>query len=532
MISPVPFAPSSLPPALGEASSNAPSPTLKAPPRRRPSHDDFLGRFTSASRLTSDQYYVQKYPKYVNTTPVFQDDQIKVSYESTWLTEKKGPPFNEDGRFVIETGDKDDRIDIQSLPNNEIGVKVNGRPYQIKLPRNDFFLAGLHVKSKGGDDAIRVDPSVNIPVTIEAGSGRDRIDALGSGEMNVYGGAGDDEITLGRGTSYAEGNDGNDTIRGGTGKAVIYGNNGNDRLFSGVGGKGTFAHVDGGNGNDLIVSQSPFTVAHGGAGDDLMIGTGRTTFYTGQGRDVVLSRSTNDKIFATAGDRISRVVGSTLKQVKIDNNAGKAAFNIVGSDAFKQRTEDDLALLRSSPTAQKMLAELDNAAQRNGAPIDLKETEAASSNYAYANDFTRKKDDALEDYEGIEESPQLGFIENDQRGAAAKGASVHHNAKFTNPHYDALPINSLYHELSHAYNGANGTLLPGRSNPPGEDYPVPNLELQALGQETNAPAFDIDNAPSTPPTNTNPKALTENGLREEMGFPLRTRYYMLPNADE
>ncbi|PRW83117.1 type I secretion protein, partial [Pseudomonas fragi] len=45
------------------------------------------------------------------------------------------------------------------------------------------------------------------------------------------------------------------------------------------------------------------------------------------------------------------------------------------------------------------------------------------------------------------------------------------------------------------------------------------------GQPTNAPPFDFDNDPSTPPTNTNPAWATENGLADELGTSLRERYF-------
>jgi len=50
---------------------------------------------------------------------------------------------------------------------------------------------------------------------------------------------------------------------------------------------------------------------------------------------------------------------------------------------------------------------------------------------------------------------------------------------------------------------------------------VSNQELQALGLPTSAAPFDFDHDPDTAPTTTNPEPFSENGLRRELGLPLR-----------
>ncbi|QJI27689.1 hemolysin [Pseudomonas sp. ADAK18] len=471
--------------------------------------------FTPRSKLTTDQNYVEKYPTYTNSTPLLNDSNIKITHKTTWETPKTPGHINRDNVLQIETGEKSDIIKVSASSGNDIHLEVNGIHYRLKINNHEDYPESLHIKSKGGDDQIRVDPRVTIPITIEGGRGRDRIETLGSGDTRVYGGSGDDDITLGSGDSYAEGNSGNDTMRGGTGKTVMYGNNGNDVMFSGSGSKGTFSYMDGGNGNDIMVSESPMNLMHGGAGADLMYGKGPTTFYTGRGRDTVLANNASDKIYADAGDRIARVAGSTLRQVEI-SNAGHKGLNIEGSDKFKQQVQDDLEFFRNSPTAQKMLNELDQAAERNGSPINIRET-TGRHNYSFTNNFTREHDKQLKDYDDIAESPLLGFVQGNTKGSVATGATIHNNPGFI---FREPPAISLYHEMSHAYNGANGTFLPGMTE--GE----PNGERQAVGLETSAPAFDFDNNPSTPRTTSNPKPFTENALREETGFPRRNSYFL------
>jgi hypothetical protein len=90
---------------------------------------------------------------------------------------------------------------------------------------------------------------------------------------------------------------------------------------------------------------------------------------------------------------------------------------------------------------------------------------------------------------------------------------------------DAPPVTVLYHEMAHTYDFMNGTAAPGvyagADNRGPNNTGVPNYEREAVGLP-----IDGDNRPNTPPTlyAKHPAALTENGLRGEMGVPLRDRY--------
>src|SRR3546814_12446530 len=75
--------------------------------------------------------------------------------------------------------------------------------------------------------------------------------------------------------------------------------------------------------------------------------------------------------------------------------------------------------------------------------------------------------------------------------------------------------------MSHAYNGVNGTFLPGTYTGPGPDSPtptrpIPNAERQAVGLETTADPYDFGDGsgPITP----NPPAPSENGLPAGTGL--------------
>src|SRR3546814_10941835 len=79
-----------------------------------------------------------------------------------------------------------------------------------------------------------------------------------------------------------------------------------------------------------------------------------------------------------------------------------------------------------------------------------------------------------------------------------------------------VPSVTLFHEMSHAYNGVNGTFLPGTYTGPGPDSPtptrqIPNAERQAVGLETTADPYEFGSG-SGPNTHT-PPAPTATGPR-------------------
>jgi len=478
-----------------------------------------IARFTPQSKLTPDQHYVEKQPNYTNSTSLFNDRNVKITHNTTWETAPNDNKavISRNNVVLIETGEKADTIKVSQPSNNEIHLKINNSHYKLLIDNHDTHPEELHIKANGGDDRIRVDPRVSVSITIEGGKGRDWIEALGSGETAVYGGAGNDHITLGSGNSYAEGNDGNDTMKGGTGNTAMYGNNGNDVMHSGPGSKGTFSYMDGGNGNDSMVSTAPLNVMHGGNGNDWMYNKKvQTTFYPGRGRDTVISTHANDHVYHKTGDAVNLLAGGKATQVSI-SNAGHKGLKIDGSERFTQQIQDELEFYRNSPAARNMLVELDRAAERNGSPITIEET-TGNPNYSYRNDFTREHDRQLKDYDELKESPLLGFIHGNTPGSVATGAKIYHNSRriFLSP-----SAFNLFHELRHGHDGANGLFQPGKTN--GE----PNSERQAVGLKINTPASARPIPPHLGPRG----PLNENALNRETGFPQRTFVY-LPHEDD
>lgn len=450
-------------------------------------------------------------PAQAHRHPFLDDGNLKAFGQSVW---EHDLTYSVSNSLILETGDNADQIHISQSRPGQLDVRVNGQLYCFDSEDQDGQPLTFHLKTHDGDDKVRIDANVRQPITVDAGDGNDQVRA-GGGDTRLFGGAGNDQLRLGSGLGYAEGNDGDDMIFGGSGDSVIYGNEGNDRIYAGAGPKGKSSYVDGGRGNDRLYAGNGHTVLHGGAGDDCLIGHDRTTFYTGDGSDTIIANRTGDLIYAQSSDAIKRLNRSVLTTVTTDHSP-LSGFAIKGSTAFIQRVEDDLALLRSSPQGQQMLAEINAIAQRNGAPVTLVEDLLdTGSGYTYGSQELK----SLLQHERppvVGDDPKWGFMVDGVPGSQADRAEITYNR--SSPGVLAgvtySPITMLYHEMVHAYNGGNGTALAGSTTEvfEGSSVEVSNSELQAVG------------LPTTSETPANPKPFTENAFNEEMGMPLRTHY--------
>ncbi|WP_232241659.1 M91 family zinc metallopeptidase [Pseudomonas carnis] len=487
---------------------------------------DFL-YFSSHSRLTPDQDPLDTtQKKYINTDVLRHDANVKIYQEITYLS-KNGEPIGAAGNeCVIETTDRADKVIIKKGPDDSLVATINNIPYQLSLARSSdgTEIQPLRIKTKGGDDCVVIHPDVNNDIRIELGEGNDYARA-GSGNTRLYGGAGNDWLKLGSGVGIAFGDDGDDLLIAGSGSGILKGNNGNDRMQSGEGSADRHIYMDGGDGHDFMISTSNDSpnpiVMHGGKGENLIVTQGPATIYTGRDKNIVRSNSDDTVIYAKPSDEIHRTPGSTLIHTQY-REAGKSGYVVEGSPEFIQYVEDDMELLRMSLPGKKMLSTADNSAQRNDSPVRITETADDNGFYIFNNAAVRNHLATGKSLETLEPAAQ-GYIAHNQRGAFATGAQLQYNPSFV-PNDETAPVNVLFHEMAHAYNGATGTFLEGQTvideNPEGE----PNDERQAIGLPTDALSFDFDDHRATEPTTSNPPAFTENALKEEMRRPLRTEY--------
>lgn len=318
-----------------------------------------------------------------NTEVLVENGNLKVTQEIRTSYRDPNNPQHTATILTLETGDASDVIHISQHADRRLSVSVNDQTYTLNNPPPTSHTSpakdtpvpflSLNTLTAGGNDNITLDPTVTAAVTIHAGDGNDTVHAS-SGTTTVYGGRRRDHIRLGSGASYAEGNEGNDTLIGVTGNGVMYGNQGKDVLYAGTGPTTKKSYLDGGDGNDRLYASNGHTVINGGKGNDRIVAHDEATIYTGKGFDRVWANGNAARIYVKNGDRLSDTEQSTITRVT-PTDAGQRAFSIVGSDVFKERVEDDLELLRSSPAGRVMLEEMDKAADRNGAPVTIMQSD-------------------------------------------------------------------------------------------------------------------------------------------------------------
>ncbi len=190
-------------------------------------------------------------------------------------------------------------------PNNDtVSYATSNSPLEI------YGLAG-NDQITGGNDSDFID----------GGEGNDTIlDVGGFGNDHFVGGAGDDNLLAGAGNDWLEGGTGSDVLEGGADDDTLDGGTGTD-------------YLDGGAGNDLLIADGSYA-----DGPDLLFG--------GDGNDVYSLSGLNFKISDTSGlDRIEISVTFSLAWVtgiedltltgsNAINGTGNAAANTInGNDA-------------------------------------------------------------------------------------------------------------------------------------------------------------------------------------------------------
>ncbi|MEM8873741.1 MAG: PKD domain-containing protein [Planctomycetota bacterium] len=145
-------------------------------------------------------------------------------------------------------------IRIQDTGGNGFNAIINGQTRSY----SESSIGRIEIFGGDGDDNLTVSTGINIPVRI---FGNDGNDTIAGGERNdtLFGGAGNDDIT-GRG--------GNELIHGDAGADLIRAGNGDDRIV----GYGENDSIYGENGNDWIDAGQGNDFADGGAGSDQIFG--------------------------------------------------------------------------------------------------------------------------------------------------------------------------------------------------------------------------------------------------------------------
>lgn len=439
--------------------------------------------------------------KNVVVDPFQQTRNVAIQRERTLADAGGGQQYVSSDQLVFTTGGADDSVEVKNNADGSVGVSVNGEDYQVELAQGQL----LTFRTGDGNDTIAVAPDVKVNLIVDAGAGDDTVQT-GAGDATVFGGDGSDTIATGAGDNVVEAGSGDDKVTGGSGHNIIYGGDGADELAGGDGGN----FIDGGSGNDEVAGGNGRNILSGGDGDDRIDSHGGTSaIYAGAGKDTLVGGKT-DTVYAEQADDTTGASGAKVINVTIDPSLGAKGLKVEGSDAFRQRVEADIAFLRASPDGQQMLAEYDKAAAK-GNTVTIRELQNEDNGYTMPSETGNN-------WNGTE-------LVN---GKAGKGddAVIAYNPSFRIPEFPA-PVGVLYHEMSHAYNAVTGTFQQGTysgSDRQDADAGVPNSERQAVGLDNSGTPFDFDGDSQTPDTTANPFALTENGLRAEMGLDPRLHY--------
>lgn len=392
------------------------------------------------------------------------------------------------GVVRIRTGNENDSIHVsQSSATGQVTIDVNGEKHTYSQAQ----ARRIDIQTNGGNDAIRVDSNVRSEIVANGGAGNDTIHG-GAGNDRLLGGSGNDVIAAGDGHDYVDADTGDDTVSGGNGSDTLYGGAGSDRLDGGAGND----YMDGYLGNDTLTGGAGQDVLSGGQGDDrLEGGAGNDVTYAGKGTDTVTDMSGSNRVYHQAADSVQSSGRNTLlEMMDIPTN-----INIQGTAQFRGRTQADLETLAASPAGQQMLRTI---GQEGGGLFGdrLTISETKDENGYYIPGRTE-----------IQSNPSfhLGRSPDDIYGRVP-------------------PIVVLYHEMGHAQADMTGTSIPynrlfrDNTDPGNLDHNrVPDEERRNVGLPR-----DHDNNPNTRAQmdSRTPYALTENGLREEVGYGKRGSY--------
>ncbi|MBQ7567738.1 hypothetical protein IJT17_02935 [bacterium] len=418
--------------------------------------------------------------------------------------------FDRQDALLAQGTEKDDKILVTPGEDGGIVVDINGE----KTAYTKSDARHLIIDGGAGNDTITVDERVTNSLRITGGAGDDYIIA-GSGNDLIFdnygsnvinGGAGDDIIVAhgldvgprdgyinrlegGAGNDYLEGGNGKDHLSGGEGNDTLYGLGGDDVLEGGAGkdyldgGEGS-DELYGGAGDDTLVGGKGDDKLYGGEGDDLLIGaSGSDHLEGGAGSDLAISSGSGDAIIADGSDRAAK----TIEPVAVPENFVAKMPDQIDND----RINSDLEFLANTEHGHLLFDEV----SKTGHQVRIKQTHYGSS---------------------CTFSP--GY---DQKGVGSD-SWVHYNT--TKVAFDVksewserAPVVVFFHELCHSYNVSIGNVdntwydRQGNVVPEKSKGGTRGAELQAVGLVT-------------PGVENNPPLLTENGMREFLGYAERTEY--------
>lgn len=361
--------------------------------------------------------------------------------------------------------------------------------------RND---GGLDITTNGETYNLTEKESQN--VTIRGGAGADtvEVDTNVTVDLTIEGGSGNDIIVSGDGNDTISGGAGNDYIDGGGGNDILEGGIGRDTIY-GLGGNDIIRggdgndYLDGGRGNDKIYGQEGDDAVSGGRGDDFLTGNA--------GNDSLIAGAGNDRISDTVTSNDNdKVFAEASDDVNVDSNA----------------TIEHVDMSRTNAAGDPL-----------GSSITIEGTDRFRARVESDLETLRSMPDGQQLLANLDDSGhQTTIRETDGGNSASRDQSLMDrvlgrdetdgNVNY-NPEAIRVvgpgarpPIVGLVHELLHAEDYVNGTLASGQTNG------VNNRELSATGLP-----WDQDGDGTADP---NTRPITDNSFREDLNIAPRSSY--------
>ncbi len=339
------------------------------------------------------------------------------------------------------------RIDLYARRDKHgAHLQTEARCYFIALNERDV----LHIITKDGDDKVEIDAEQEHLIIVETGEGDDWVKGHASSNANI----------------------------------LVNTAQGNDRIELDGRGLGT---IYAGDGDDHVTTRMQRSTVFTGAGDDHVLCLGESIVDATVGVNRVVRTPHRDHVYANDQSLLIANNFDTRLTPRSGAHAGYRSITINGTPEYRQLVIANLELLLATSTGEALLQSLD------------------ASNVQIAIDDIAETDNGRFDFDHALGDPS---IRDGQPGTRVLTGKIGFNPLAQRPNTPAVVI--LYHELCHAWNHANGTVMPEHEN-------------QVTGLWT-ANTFDFDGDPSTPPDNTNPDPFNENALRRELGLPRRNVY--------
>ena len=232
-------------------------------------------------------------------------------------------------------------VDNEAVPDASgfVSVGEGGRiSFSLSEPvsTDNLYLYFADAFANSGDrtSSISVSTEQDIPLltglTIIGTTAVDTIDlvsqGIAGGDDDIDGGDGDDIIITGAGNDDIDGGDGDDNLNGGQGRDRISGSNGNDRLVGGLGDD----VLRGGAGNDRLIGLRGRDRLRGFAGDDILGGgKGNDILLGGNGADQLRGREGSDTL---RGGRGNDIIDGGADSDTMIGNRGRDTFVIQAGD--------------------------------------------------------------------------------------------------------------------------------------------------------------------------------------------------------